>query len=82
MVVPYRQISSLNVENQELAWWIEVRTYQPACTYFFGPFESRNEAIWNQSGYLEDIQAEQPMGIMTNISQTQPEQLTIDESLT
>lgn len=77
MIAHPSQAFPLNAEDQVSPWWIEVRTYQPACTYFFGPFDSRNEAIWHQSGFLEDIQEEQPMGMMINIHQAEPDQLTL-----
>ncbi|PSN19415.1 hypothetical protein C7271_07410 [filamentous cyanobacterium CCP5] len=77
MVAFSSQLSAPDRGNQDLSWWIKVTTYQPACTYFFGPFESRNEAIWHQPGFLEDLQAEQPMGLMVDFFRGEPEALTI-----
>ena len=41
-----------------LAYWLEITTEKPECTYYFGPFASREEAISMQSGYLEDLSNE------------------------
>jgi Domain of unknown function (DUF1816) len=27
------------------AWWIEINTVQPKCTYYFGPFIDQHDAI-------------------------------------
>ncbi len=32
------------LEQLGLAWWLEVITKQPQCTYYFGPFASVKEA--------------------------------------
>lgn len=37
-----------------LAYWVEIVTHGPQCTYYFGPFLSRSEATIAQSGYIED----------------------------
>lgn len=26
------------------SWWVEIKTSQPACTYYFGPFDTEDEA--------------------------------------
>jgi Domain of unknown function (DUF1816) len=61
------------------AWWIEIETLQPKCTYFFGPFINRNVANLSISGYLEDLESESALGIKTYIKRCKPTVLTIDE---
>ena len=64
-----------------LAWWIEIVTQHPRCTYYFGPFLSANEATAAKAGYLEDLQHEGAQGISLNIKQCKPENLTIADDL-
>jgi hypothetical protein len=37
------------------AWWLEIKTNQPTCTYYFGPFERAEEAEALKGGYIEDL---------------------------
>ena len=67
------------LEKFELAWWIEIVTVKPACTYYFGPFMSEKEAQEHQGGYVEDLEAEEAEGITIHIRQCQPQTLTIFE---
>lgn len=60
-------------------WWVEVKTEAPECIYYFGPFESLQESVDNQPGYLEDLQAENAKVVTVEIKQCQPPQLTICE---
>ena len=63
------------------AFWIEVVTTKPKCTYYFGPFLSEPEAIAAQSGYIEDLEVEGAQGIAVAIKRCKPSNLTIfDES--
>ncbi|RZM74842.1 DUF1816 domain-containing protein [Leptolyngbya iicbica] len=39
-------------------WWLEIKTAEPACTYYFGPFEIEQEAQLQQQGYIDDLQQE------------------------
>lgn len=66
-----------------LAYWLEITTEKPECTYYFGPFISREEAIAAQSGYLEDLANEGAENIRTSLRRRPtPGELTIyDESL-
>ena len=63
------------------AYWIEVTTESPACTYYFGPFQSQEEAEAARSGYEEDLKAEAAEGIQSTIKQCKPEFLTSPEEL-
>lgn len=57
-------------------WWIKVTTDSPLCTYYFGPFDSVQEAANCQTGYLEDLQDEGALGISAKILRIQPQTLT------
>ena len=61
-----------------VAWWVEILTEQPPCTYYFGPFGSLVEADTHKSGYVEDLESELAQGIQVAIKRTKPVQLTID----
>lgn len=69
----------LNVDRQELTWWVKIKTNTPRCIYYFGPFEDAKEARLSQVGYLEDLLEEKARGITVEIKQCQPENLTIFE---
>ncbi|MEG3435890.1 DUF1816 domain-containing protein [Pannus brasiliensis CCIBt3594] len=62
-----------------LPWWVEIGTEEPRCLYYFGPFDSYEEALSNQAGYIEDLESESAIGIVTAIKQCQPEILTIED---
>jgi hypothetical protein len=61
------------------AWWIEMITQVPNCTYYFGPFMSAKTALFAQSGYIEDLEREASQIIAINIKRCQPQELTIFE---
>jgi hypothetical protein len=61
------------------AWWVEVITRIPTCTYYFGPFPDAKMALLAQSGYIEDLEQEAAQEIVVNIKCCQPQQLTISE---
>jgi Domain of unknown function (DUF1816) len=60
------------------AWWVEVSTVQPKCTYYFGPFAVAQEAQEAASGYIEDLQNEGAQGIEACVKRCKPTVLTID----
>jgi hypothetical protein len=61
------------------AWWVEVFTTVPQCTYYFGPFSDAQEANLSIVGYLEDLEDESAQGIQTQVKRCQPSRLTIDD---
>lgn len=78
----YPEIQELFVtflERLGLAWWIEIVTENPACTYYFGPFVNVSDARLAQEGYLEDLVQEGATGIQVTIKRCRPETLTIFE---
>lgn len=68
------------LEMVGLAWWVEVVTETPKCTYYFGPFLTAKEAQAAQSGYIEDLESEGAKGIRVEIKRCKPKRLTIDEA--
>ncbi len=60
------------------AWWVEVFTHQPQCTYYFGPFADVTSAKAEVSGYIEDLEGESAQGILTQVKRCKPDQLTIE----
>lgn len=63
------------------AWWVEIVTQSPSCTYYFGPFLSIKEANAAKSGYIEDLEQEGAQGINVNVKRCKPADLTIAEDL-
>jgi hypothetical protein len=49
------------------AWWLEIKTSQPNCTYYFGPFDSEAEAESLKNGYIEDLEAEGAQNIRSTM---------------
>lgn len=64
-----------------LAWWVEILTEKPNCTYYFGPFLSSEEAKLASQGYLEDLEIEGAQDITVNVKRCKPYNLTIAEDL-
>ncbi|MCC5621318.1 DUF1816 domain-containing protein [Nostoc sp. CHAB 5715] len=64
-----------------LAWWVEIVTQNPRCTYYFGPFLSSSDAKLSSIGYIEDLEIEGAQGISVNIKRCKPNTLTIAEDL-
>jgi hypothetical protein len=60
-----------------LAWWVEIETESPSCTYYFGPFVTVKEAKAAQAGYIEDLQQEGAKGIKVEIKRCKPSKLTV-----
>ena len=68
--------NSLREKQIELNWWVKIVTALPNCTYYFGPFSSRQEADCAQVGYFEDLKQEGAHGISIQIKPCQPRELT------
>ncbi|VXD13113.1 conserved hypothetical protein [Planktothrix serta PCC 8927] len=71
-------ISLLNAFG--FAFWVEILTETPNCTYYFGPFINQQQAQASESGYLEDLEAEGAQGIKVKIKRCKPNTLTIAET--
>ncbi|MBD2294342.1 DUF1816 domain-containing protein [Anabaena sphaerica FACHB-251] len=64
-------------QESGVAWWVEINTAVPHCTYYFGPFDSEKEAQLYRTGYVEDLYSEEARGIVALVKQCQPDVLTI-----
>jgi hypothetical protein len=64
-----------------LAWWVEVITETPNCTYYFGPFLSAKAATVAKSGYVEDLEQEGAQGIKVMLKRFKPTKLTVADDL-
>ena len=64
-------------ESTETDWWIEIRTANPSCIYYFGAFESCTVAALARHGYILDLLAESAKILSVEIKQCQPKQLTV-----
>ncbi|MCD8486246.1 MAG: DUF1816 domain-containing protein [Desertifilum sp.] len=64
-----------------LAWWVEIATQTPKCTYYFGPFLSQADALAAQAGYLEDLEQEGAQGVKTSVRRCKPTHLTVSDDL-
>ena len=63
------------------AWWVEILTTQPRCTYYFGPFGGIKSANLAVAGYVEDLEGEAATGIKAHVKRCQPDRLTIEHDL-
>ncbi len=58
-------------------WWVEIKTAEPSCVYYFGPFDTPFEAKFAHSGYVEDLTGEGAQGINVEIKRCKPIELTV-----
>jgi hypothetical protein len=65
------------LETVGLAWWVEIVTSSPACTYYFGPFASAQEAETERPGYIQDLEGEGAQGLQVVVKRCKPTHLTI-----
>lgn len=63
------------------AWWVEIVTKTPRCTYYFGPFLSAKEANATKAGFVEDLEHEGAQGIVVTVKRCKPADLTIFDDL-
>lgn len=75
----FKEILTSLLEQVGLAWWIEIRTAAPRCTYYFGPYANQGEAQAAQAGFVEDLEGEAAQGITCQVRQCKPLHLTVDE---
>ena len=67
-----------NIYNRlGLAWWVEIKTQQPECLYYFGPFLTSSEAQSAMPGYIQDLEAEKAVGIDAVVKRCKPNQITV-----
>lgn len=62
------------------AWWVEVTTGAPVCTYYFGPFDTAGEAEIAKQGYVDDLEQEGAKQVAaTVVHRKEPQDLTIED---
>ena len=64
-----------------LAWWVEVKTENPRCIYYFGPFIGMKDAEASKAGYITDLEQEGAQGITVVIKRCKPAKLTVTDDL-
>lgn len=57
-------------------WWVKIITARPLCIYYFGPFESKNNAVLAQPSYIKDLAKEGATEINIQIKWCMPKNLT------
>ena len=77
--LPYLKepLKSSWINQSQVLWWLEIKTAQPYCIYYFGPFASPQEARLHQAGYVEELVEEQAEKITIQLKKCQPKELTI-----
>lgn len=63
-----------------LAYWVELRTEQPSCLYYFGPFLTRPAAERAIAGYTSDLEGEGATCVTVQIVRCRPDVLTLELS--
>jgi len=63
-----------------MKWWIEIFTAQPFCLYYFGDFQTFQQARILKQGFKEDLLDEGATIISLAIKYCSPQQLTIRSS--
>ncbi|MEA5535753.1 DUF1816 domain-containing protein [Crocosphaera sp. XPORK-15E] len=64
-----------------MAYWAEIITESPQCTYYFGPFSSKQEADEASTGYLEDLHNEGAQGVNVIVKRCKPSNLTVFDDM-
>ncbi|MEG3436444.1 DUF1816 domain-containing protein [Pannus brasiliensis CCIBt3594] len=72
-------LSNGTPNGENTPWWVKITTVSPHCLYYFGPFDSFEEARQEQGGYLEDLEEEGARGISLSIERADPHALTVFE---
>ena len=62
-------------------YWIEIKTRNPSCTYYFGHFDSPIAAKLMEQGYIQDLIDEDAVVISVKTKQCRPEKLTVVETI-
>lgn len=73
---PIKRLLSL-VTLSKRPWWVKIKTQAPECLYYFGPFDSAEEAEKLQPGYVEDLRHEGAQHILAVVENAIPEKLTV-----
>lgn len=58
-------------------YWIEIKTNNPACIYYFGHFDNLLAAKLMQQGYIKDLLEEKAVIVSVKIKRCELEDFTI-----
>ena len=70
----------LVLHSPDPPYWIEIKTRNPTCTYYFGHFNHPLAAKLMQQGYIQDLVDESAIVSSVKMKRCQPKQLTIIET--
>ena len=73
-------LDSLVFRSPKPPYWVEIKTNNPTCIYYFGHFDSPLAAKIMQKGYIDDLIDEKATIVSVKIKQCQPKELTVDET--
>ena len=63
------------------SWWLEILAASPSRGYYFGPFDSENDAVQEQLRYVQTIEREGREVLLVSIVRREaPAERTIDYS--
>ena len=63
-------------DQSKLSWWVEISTSVPRRTYYFGPFDSQQEARLSRAGYVKKLYQQETGDIVALVKHCQPDILT------
>ena len=66
-------------DKHEAPYWLEIKTKNPTCTYYFGHFNHPLAAKLMQQGYIQDLIEEKTIVTSIKLKRGNPERLTIIE---
>ena len=70
-------LDSLVFHPPKPPYWVEIKTNNPTCIYYFGHFDHPLAAKLMQQGYIKDLLDEGAIVVSVKIKRCKPEQLTI-----
>ena len=73
-------LDSLVFHSPKPPYWVEIKTNNPTCIYYFGHFDNPLAAKLMQQGYIKDLLNEGATVVSVKIKRCEPEQLTIIEA--
>jgi glucan phosphorylase len=67
-----------SISTHKLGWWVELYTIEPPCLYYFGEFDTQQEAEDSKHGFVQDLLAEGAKEIRSQLQLCQPKRLTVE----
>ncbi|MEO0852357.1 MAG: DUF1816 domain-containing protein [Cyanobacteria bacterium J06648_11] len=79
MAFSFKTVLTELTDGLGLAYWAIVKTKDPDCVYYFGPFLTEAEAEKYREGYISDLEEEGAAIAEVSIKRCRkPESLTLD----